>query len=513
MKSLSHGWMMLIVTTFLLLSTTPAIAQDHGGGGIGCGDVFGDLIHVLRDVETGQPILQKRWVEMPAEEPGYGWGYCVIAVDEHGEELGFAPLSCDVNEDDLDEVVEVNYFGRLNGGRTKERNHRMHFNEVISNIKAADLVQQDPTGRLMMGFDCKDVGMPPCDEWSTVDSPMESMALYKQLMKYGHLATDPYEIDTWAHGDPKLGTQFHPALSAEDFEKFPNNLSFLLPDNGSNSADCWDYTAHESFTDTDNDGDWDPAEPFIDINKNGEWDSDFPSEGGEPFTDLNDNGQWDDAEPFTDLNGNGVPDAFTFRCADPESLDNKDFVRGAILLGAAANKTGKVTVDLVQYWNRTLKITKKTATTEATKDTLPARVRVCEIDGGWQEDPDGEDQVEPPYTDNCVISDADEIEPENYDFFPDVQELFVDFAGLNDYEREDEEVKAIINTSASTWELAEDVSLLEWVEAVHPDDPATSNIDGFVAAASDALRSIEFVHNFKVPVNLYCVYGTSLCGD
>ena len=36
---------------------------------------------------------------MPKGEPGYGWGYCPIAVDEDGEELGFAPLSCDVAED------------------------------------------------------------------------------------------------------------------------------------------------------------------------------------------------------------------------------------------------------------------------------------------------------------------------------------------------------------------------------------------------------------------------------
>lgn len=37
---------------------------DHGGGGAGCGDVFGELIHILR-ARTGQPILAQRFIEMP----------------------------------------------------------------------------------------------------------------------------------------------------------------------------------------------------------------------------------------------------------------------------------------------------------------------------------------------------------------------------------------------------------------------------------------------------------------
>ena len=117
------------------LVAAPALAQDHGsGGGVGCGDVFGDLIEIKRAPDTGQPILQKRWVELPKEVPGYGWGYCKIALDKNGSELPFAPLSCDIHPDYVDQIVPVDYFGRLNGGRTKEKNHRMHFNEVISTI-------------------------------------------------------------------------------------------------------------------------------------------------------------------------------------------------------------------------------------------------------------------------------------------------------------------------------------------------------------------------------------------
>ena len=232
----SYAWLLLIMA-ILVLASFPVASQDHGsggheggGGGGGCGDVFGDLIHILRftnedGVNTGQPIFAQRWIELPKDEPGYGWGYCPIAIDEQGERIPFLPYSCDFDPAFADLVTEVDYFGRLNGGRTKERNQRMHFNEVISNIKQAKQLRLDPTGRLEMGFvdpavipnddvspsnTCVTGGNPDLCVWATVDSPMESMALYVRLMKYGHLATDPMEVDTWAHGDPALGTQYNP---------------------------------------------------------------------------------------------------------------------------------------------------------------------------------------------------------------------------------------------------------------------------------------------------------------
>ena len=110
---MKKGLLCLVAGLAIVMVPAPlALAQGHGGGGGGghgggggCGDVFGDLIHLLRDEVTGQPILAQRWIEMPKELPGYGWGYCPIAVDEFGNELGFAPLSCDVAVADLERVV------------------------------------------------------------------------------------------------------------------------------------------------------------------------------------------------------------------------------------------------------------------------------------------------------------------------------------------------------------------------------------------------------------------------
>jgi hypothetical protein len=493
-------------------------AQEHGGGGgggEGCGDVLGDLIHILRDDVTGQPILAQRWIELPAELKGYGWGYCPIAVyhDEDGEqqELDFIPYTCDIEPDSLELVEEVNYFGRLNGGRTKERNHRMHFNEVISNIKQADLVRLEETGRLELGFGCSGIGKTPCAEFATIDSPMESMALYVRVMKYGHIATDPYEIDTWAHGDPKLPTQFHPALSEEDWGKFTNSVRNLLPNDGKKASDCWDYDAAELFTDSDGDEEWDTAEPFFDIDGDGEYD-DGTDGRPEPFTDLNGNEAWDPAEVFVDSNGNGVADEFVFLCAAPEELSNRDFVSGAINLAAAANKTGKITIDLTQYMNRILKITKKTQVTAATLNTLPALYRDCWSSGVDPTDPTEEGPFDDPaYNAECTIEPADPLLTPEYELYPEIQERFVDFSGLTEYERDFENVSVILNASEMSWLLASDQSLNDWVELVNGSGHAISDIDGFVAAGNDVLRAIEYVHNYDPPANLYCSYNTSEC--
>ena len=231
------GWKILIVVALLLLIPAAAVSKGGNGNGGGdpivvidpivdYGDVFGDLMHILRYeqydegldeyVPTGQPIFAQRWIEMPAELPGYGWGYCAIGIDEFDAEISFLPYSCDLDVGDdpeLSPVVEVDYFGRLNASRVQERNMRMHFNETITNIKQAGQLRLDSTGRLELGYESElNTGEPLCFVggsplqciWSTIDSPMENLALYRRMIKYGHLSTDPLEEDLWWHGFLRL---------------------------------------------------------------------------------------------------------------------------------------------------------------------------------------------------------------------------------------------------------------------------------------------------------------------
>jgi len=60
----------------------------------------------------------------------------------------------------------------------------------------------------------------------------------------------------------------------------------------------------ETFTDSNGNGEWDPADTYTDLNGDGDWDP------GEPLlTDSDGDGEWDDEEPYTDSNESGTYDA------------------------------------------------------------------------------------------------------------------------------------------------------------------------------------------------------------
>jgi len=512
------GWIVLIVVTLLLLIPATAISKGgngNGGGGNGgggsttptdvfdYGDVFGDLIHIQRDSLTGQPIFAQRWVEMPEALPGYGWGYCAIAVDEDGERIPFQPYSCDLDTTNA-EAVEVDYFGRLNASRVQERNQRMHFNETITNIKQAVRLRLDPTGRLALGFvdpddpipeqpGCTLTSAPEVCVWATVDSPMENMALYQRFMKYGHIATDPEEPDLWWHGDPKLPIPAHPALGPDDFAKFENvGLYNWLPE-----MEVWDQDGN--------------------------------------FTRDNYDECYDDK-----VNKDIVP------CLPPEELTFEDFGTSADLLAAAGGKHNFFTVDLVQYLNRFLRITQNTDFAAATLATLPAQYEQCDcyFEGDpWtsgDEAPDGWNMLEDlPYV-GCEVIDVDDT-IENYDDFSNVRERFVNFeashyvraaiwnldnrlatvaleatlkitqasdpTAINVQVADGASVESTPGTMSDIWLTVDEEPLIYWVEEVNQDyDVYGEQIHNFVDAASDTLRAIEFFHNYEVPENLFCTY-------
>ena len=498
------GWIVLIVMALLLLVPTAAVSKNGGGKNDGSttevivdyGDVFGDLIHILRVSETGQPIFAQRWIEMPEALPGFGWGYCAIAVAEDGSRLPFKPYSCDVEEGAP--VVEVDYFGRLNASRVQERNQRLHFNETITNIKQAVQLRLDPTGRLALGFvdpddpDSCTLATPEYCVWATVDSPMENMAFYQRFMKYGHIATDPEEPDLWWHGDPATDPLeiVHPALDKDDFAKFISaGLNNWLPE-----REVWD-------------GDGNFIRDYEDC--------------------------------FDEQDKAIVP------CLPPEELTSEDFDTSADLLGASGGKHNFFTKDLVQYLNRFLRITQTTVFAAATLKTLPAMYEQCEcfFDPGdpWtggDEAPEGWDMdTDLTYTNCEVIDYVDGIE--NWEDFSNVKELFVNF-DASDYDRgyiwEDRKATVALEAlleipptsdpeaitvqaadgpsvesnpgaMSDIWLTVEEEPLVEWIGLVNLDyDPDGAQIHNFVDAASDTLRAIEFFHNYEVPENLYCTY-------
>jgi hypothetical protein len=431
--------LMAVLSVVMAGSGGAVLAQDSGHGDSGgCGDLFGDLIHIKRNA-AGQPILQKAWVALPGG--GYGYAYCPIAVDRNGVELPFlAPAwddtqkkwieSCDVALESAPYVVPVDYFGRLSGGRTKERNIRMHLDEVIANIKMAQLVDREVTGRLMLGSLCAldNKGAPIASTcyWKAVDSPQENIAVYQRIMKYGHLQTDPREPDP-AAGDPNALPAFRPALDATDRLKFMKSVQPLLPD-------CTD--------------------------------AEFASVSTDPAT---------------------YP-ASTWLCAQPQSLSADDFVFLAGTLAAAGDKTGSVSVDLVQYFNRIVRVDKTTEFAVAAKDLLPALYRPSPLNPAENED-------------------LNTLYPgKTNDPFP-ANERFLNYGAVV-YHRDqwfNVRTGVIKPTNATTWVYDPRVNIRSYLEYANPSwtsDSRNEGITGFFYATEDSLRTTEFFHNYAVPLNL-----------
>jgi hypothetical protein len=383
-------------------------APQESGGEQGHGDLFGDLVEIKRDLSTGQPILQKRMIEYP--EGVIDWGYCPIPVDVFGLEIPFIERSCEYDPAQTSRLIPVDYFGRLSGGRAKERNLRMHFDEVIIGIQDAEVVDLDTVGRVNLGTEC--VGG-VCAAWKVIDSPFANLGLYHRLLKYGHIQTHPLEKDVDAHGDPELGTVYHPALSSADWAKFLISARALLPR----------AAASECF--------------------------------------------------------NG--DVFAAACAAPVPLNADDFALAASALGGAADKHGRVTMDLIQYLNRMIHITQATAYSAATLATLPALIR----------------------DENGVIAAAAAGLPAPAD------ERFLDY-GAASYTREarfSRSMSALMPGSAGTWVETSGVSLLPFLRVVNGAAVPLDGAPGFVANAMDAIRATEFVHEFEIPADLVLSNG------
>jgi hypothetical protein len=285
----------------------------------------------------------------------------------------------------------------------------MHFDETIVNINNGEIIDVDEAGRLKIGTSCLPAGT--CANWKTIDSPMENLAMYRHVQKYGHIQTDPLEVDDSPGGDPNAGTVYHPALTEADWAKFRGVTLTLLPQ--ANANQC--------------------------------------------FSGAN----------------------FVTSCATPQALTNTDFSFVTSFLAGAADKTGRITPDLVQYLNRILKVPVATPISAAPVVTLPALIR---------DDPAGTPYPAPPGLP-----------------FP-ADERFVDLSPVS-YQRTSWFDKALLALQTGdgglTWQPVV-VQLLQWLSYVNGASAGTAaEMPGFIAWANDALRVVEFMHEYEVPANLW----------
>ena len=324
-------------------------AGSGNGGGMEKPD-YGDLVVIDRD-KNGVPVLNNG---------------CLQPLDIYGNFIPLDYLECEVLYEAA--VVEVE-FGRLNMARAPEKVRQQALDEVIQAIKDCLKVTLDPAGRLALKYKIENPATGDIEVvWKTIDSARENLALYTQLMKFGHLQTE-CEIAS-DHGDE---TKYRPCLDTVlDYPKF-KTVKYLLPGTDGSTA--------------------------------------------------------------------------------PEPLYNQDLTLASFFLAGAADKSGTITVDLIQYINTILDIPNNT---------------------------------------NALFN------PDFVNFSKFVYNRNSKFKGLIS-------VIQPSDNGEGNWEETE-VAILEWLTYQDTGDKYRwKNITGFVQAANDSLQTILFLHNYAIPEPLWTI--------
>jgi hypothetical protein len=163
--------------------------SGSGGGGTGGGEAMspdlGDLFILYRDV-SGVPILTADGCQQPLAAPGVPLPAigtipactpapnqsCLVPVD---------PATCAVVPGYETYTQEVD-FGRTSVIRSPDSVLETQLDDVIVNLATADCVSLDPAGRLVTSTVTNNVVSS-----AEIDSPLQNLAIYRQLMLTGYL--------------------------------------------------------------------------------------------------------------------------------------------------------------------------------------------------------------------------------------------------------------------------------------------------------------------------------------
>ncbi|HEY0634614.1 MAG TPA: hypothetical protein VGE00_04450 [Gammaproteobacteria bacterium] len=175
---------------------TPGPNPNPGGGGGGGGGGgtaeppdFGDLFILLRDAD-GIPILTPESCEQSLAAPGVPlpaiapYPACTPAADESCI-IPVDPATCGVVLGYETYTQEVE-FGRTNVARSPTTVLEQQLEDAVIKLSIADCVTRDSAGRLAAST----VGADEVVTTATIDSPLQSLAIYKQLMLKGYLGAE-----------------------------------------------------------------------------------------------------------------------------------------------------------------------------------------------------------------------------------------------------------------------------------------------------------------------------------
>jgi hypothetical protein len=177
MKTLKQFRPKLMAAAVLLgLSTLSGNASAEMTGG-GLGEILGDLVVLLRDV-NGVPILTPEGCQQPLDASG-------------------VPIPLDVSTCAVlagyESSLQAMEFGRLSVVRAPEKVMAKQLEDVLANLLTAQTITLDPAGRLV--FSKPDTSDGDGDGNTTelvsraIDSPLQNLAIYMELMTKGALGS------------------------------------------------------------------------------------------------------------------------------------------------------------------------------------------------------------------------------------------------------------------------------------------------------------------------------------
>lgn len=207
----------------------PRPGNQNDEPGIILGEDYGDLWVVLRN-GNGEPYTDSNGCLIP------------VAADGTTLSMDFIEGSCELPLAYADLVQEVE-FGRLSVIRAPDFVLESSLAEAMSSINSAKVIALDASGRLLLTREMEIDGV-LTDVTKAIDSPLENVALYLQIMVNGflpgmdHDATflGPLDYLQSAAG-PSTTPQPAEALTTKDFDQAASFIAAAADKTGNVSVD------------------------------------------------------------------------------------------------------------------------------------------------------------------------------------------------------------------------------------------------------------------------------------